>query len=280
MITLTRRSLALGAFLLVLPLAAVADEPANPMQPSETWDALRFDIVGDREILDGTGRLSLDAPYRAHDAAIVPVDIEAAPGWEARIVRLTLIVDENPAPVAAEFEIGPAMGRLDLSTRVRVNAYSNIRAIAETEDGALYMVGRYVKASGGCSAPALKDADAALAQVGQMKLRLFDEIAAAATAAAPISTPRREAQVMIRHPNYSGLQMNQVTRLYIPAHFVDSLDVHLGDALVFRMTAGISISEDPAFRFAYDDNGAGAFRIHATDTDGAVFDRTLPAAGS
>ncbi|MBK0399877.1 quinoprotein dehydrogenase-associated SoxYZ-like carrier [Limibaculum sp. M0105] len=276
----TRRTLlALAAMAMLTPVGAAASEVENPMQPSETWEALRHDIVGEREIRDGSALFTLDAPYRAHDAAIVPVDIRALPGTDARVVRLTLVVDENPAPVAAEFEIGPAMGALDLSTRVRVNAYSNIRAIAETEDGALYMVGRYVKASGGCSAPALKDADAAIAALGQMKLRLFDQIAAEAASAAPMSGARHEAQVMVRHPNYSGLQMNQVTRLYIPAHFIDTLEVKQGEELVFRMTAGISISEDPAFRFTYTDNGSGVFHVHATDTEGSVFDRSLPITG-
>lgn len=268
---LSRRAL-VAALALLMPLGAVAGAQDNPMQPSESWEAIRFDIVGVREILDGAGVLTIEAPFRAHDAAIVPVDVKAADGSDAEIVRLTLIVDENPAPVAAEFEIGPSMGRLDLSTRVRVDAYSNIRAIAETADGKLYMVGRYVRASGGCSAPALKDADAAIAAMGQMKLRLFDEPAQ--------SGQRREAQIMLRHPNYSGLQMNQVTRLYIPAHFVDTMEVRQGEDLVFRMTAGISISEDPAFRFGYADNGAGVFHIRATDTEGQVFERDFPVTGS
>jgi sulfur-oxidizing protein SoxY len=267
---LTRRLFGAAALAALLPLASVAEEVRNPLLPSETWDALKFDVVGDREILDGAGVLTIDAPFRAHDAAIVPIDVKAADGAAIEVVKLTLIVDENPAPVAAEFEIGPSMGRLDLSTRVRVNAYSNVRAIAETADGTLYMVGRYVKASGGCSAPAMKDADAAVAAMGQMKMRLFDETAPQQSGAA------REAQVMIRHPNYSGLQMNQVTRLFIPAHFVDRMEVKQGDDLVFRMTAGISISEDPAFRFGYVDNGAGRFTVHATDTDGTEFDAQFP----
>ena len=260
----------LAATFLLASGALAADRP-NPMQPSQTWEDIRTDIVGEREIHDGSAVLSLDAPYRAHDAAVVPVEIRSN-GSEPRIEKLTLIVDENPAPVAAEFEIGPAMGQLEIATRVRVNAYSNIRAIAETADGRLFMVGRHVKASGGCSAPAMKDADAALAAMGQMKLRVFD-------AEAAMSMPRREAQVMLRHPNYSGLQMNQLTRHFIPAHFVDRLEVRLGDDLVFRMSAGISISEDPSFRFGYDDTGAQVFHVRATDTDGNVFEADFPAAG-
>ncbi len=244
----------------------------NPLKPSETWDEMRFDVVGDREILDGSALLEIDAPYRAHDAATVPITIRETADSDKDFVKLTFIVDENPAPVVAEIEFGPAYGDLDFETRMRVDSYSNIRALAETADGEIYMIGRYVKASGGCSAPALKDADAALAGVGKMKLRFFDAKGEAPKA----SGTRREAQVMVRHPNYSGMQMNQVTQLFIPAHFMDGMDVMQGDQLIFRMTGGISISEDPSFRFKYIENGAGSITVKAKDTDGDTFEREFP----
>ena len=53
---------------------------------------------------------------------------------------------------------------------MRINEYTNVRAIAETSDGELYMASRFVKAAGGCSAPALKDHEQAMARLGQMKL--------------------------------------------------------------------------------------------------------------
>src|SRR3954470_17813405 len=70
---------------------------------------------------------------------------------------LTLVIDENPAPLAATFTFGEDRRSFDLSTRMRVNSYSFVRAIAETSDGKLHMVKAYVKAAGGCSAPAGKD---------------------------------------------------------------------------------------------------------------------------
>ena len=45
---------------------------------------------------------------------------------------------------------------------MRVDQYSNVRANAEVADGAPWMVGRYVKGAGGCSALAAKDQEAAL----------------------------------------------------------------------------------------------------------------------
>ena len=252
--------------------AHAAGKRDNPMKPSETWEELRVDVVGDREILDGSDLLEIDAPYRAHDAAVVPITVREKEGSDKDFVKLTIVIDENPAPVAAEFEFGPAYGDLDMETRMRVNAYSNVRALAETKDGDIYMVGKFVKASGGCSAPAMKDADAAMASIGKMKLRFFDP----AEASEPSSGTRREAQIMLRHPNNSGLQMNQVTQLFIPAWFVDEVEVMQGDQMVMKMTGGISISEDPSFRFKYIENGAGTLTVRAKDTEGEVFEKDFP----
>jgi sulfur-oxidizing protein SoxY len=89
---------------------------------------------------------------------------------------------------------------------------------------------------------------------------------------APGSDPeRREAQLMIRHPNYSGMQMDQLTRLYVPAHFVQSVHLWLGDALVLGVESGISISENPVYRFDYHPNGATGFHAEMKDSEGRTF---------
>jgi sulfur-oxidizing protein SoxY len=76
---------------------------------------------------------------------------------------------------------------------------------------------------------------------------------------------------MIRHPNYSGLQMNQLTRHYIPAKFVDRIALSQGGEPVFEMEGGISLSEDPVIGFDYKPNGA-PLRVSVKDTDGRVFE--------
>lgn len=246
------RRLALGITLALAPLAAIAAEA--------TWDELRPSLWPDRAVADGAAFIEVKAPGRAPDAATTPVELTVAPPEGRAVKRLTLIVDENPAPVAAEFEVGPAMGReIHISTRIRVDAYSDVRAVVELDDGTLHEAHRFVKASGGCSAPASKDAAAALAAMGQLRFRVFD------------SPARPEAQTMVRHPNHSGFQIDQVTLLATPAHFVDMMEVTLGDQLVFRMTGGISLSEDPAIRFGYVPNGAESFEVRVTDTEGGEF---------
>jgi sulfur-oxidizing protein SoxY len=172
------------------------------------------------------------------------------------------VIDQNPAPMAAKFELGPDANVTEISTRVRVNSYTDVHAVAELSDGQLYMVKTYVKASGGCSAPAAGNADAAKSRLGKMRYRQF----------ARSGEGVREAQIMIGHPNNSGLQMNQVTQLYIPAFFVNELRLWQDDSLVLSVVdGGISLSEDPNVRFTYVSNGAKQFRAEARDTNGQVY---------
>ncbi|MDQ0510089.1 quinoprotein dehydrogenase-associated SoxYZ-like carrier [Ancylobacter amanitiformis] len=256
---------------------AVSAAAAQDAGADATWNSLKPDVFGERAIHDGSPLVQLTAPVRAEDAALVPITVEVAlPAGDSRTVKkLTLIVDENPAPVAATFTFGGARHDLTLGTRLRVNSYSYIRAIAELSDGELHMGERFVKASGGCSAPAMKDEEAALKSIGQMKLRLVkDGQMGDATKANRVS----QLQLMIRHPNYSGLQMDQITRLYIPAKFVDAIEVKQGDELVFSMEGGISLSEDPAIQFSYEPSGK-EIHVDAADTDGRRFEGDLKPAG-
>ena len=82
---------------------------------------------------------------------------------------------------------------------------------------------------------------------------------------------------MPRHPNYSGLQRDPLTQLFIPPRFVDTMEVRLGNETLFTMTGGISVSEDPTFRFAYTETGTGPLTVRATDTEGATFEGAFPA---
>jgi sulfur-oxidizing protein SoxY len=241
--------------------------PAATPEAYDPWPGLVQDIFNNRPMNDGADVIAIEMPYRAEDAAIVPVTLRTklSPGDSRRVLTITLVIDQNPAPMAAKFELGPDAKVSEISTRVRVNNYTDVHAVAELSDGKLYVTKTYVKASGGCSAPAAKNADEARSRLGQMRYRQFTR-----PGQGPVSGVR-EAQVMIGHPNNSGLQMNQVTQLYIPAFFVNELRLWQDDGLVLAMEGGISISEDPNIRFTYVANGAKRFRAEAKDTEGHVF---------
>jgi sulfur-oxidizing protein SoxY len=260
-IHLPRRALLTTLALGAVGRSAVAQAPPQ----TDPWPALAAQIFDDRPIRDGSQILAIDAPYRAEDAAVVPVEIHSVVAAEdvRRIKSITLVIDENPSPLAAVFTLGPASDIRSLSTRVRVESYTNFHAVAELSDGQLYGTVRFVKAAGGCSAPAAKE-DADAIPPGTMRLRQFPP----ATSGDPA---RREAQLMIRHPNYSGMQMDQVTRLYVPARFVKSIRIWQGQDLLMSVESGISIAENPEYRFDYRSDGAASFKVEIEDSDGKSY---------
>jgi len=249
-------------------LLAVAAGPAGA--ESTAWDDIRQELFGaEREILPGDGVIALEAPQRALDAATVPIDVTAQiPQDAARYIkRLTLVVDDNPAPIVGTFHFSPANGIASVSTRVRINAYTNVRAIAETDDGRLYMAVAPVKASGGCSAPASGDQELALARMGKMRLKQLgtwrqNEVA--------------EAQFMVSHPNFSGFQQDQITQLWIPAHYVTRIELSLGGREILRFDGDISISENPTFRFFVKPQGSDLLQAKVIDSEDKVFQQSWP----
>lgn len=270
----------LALLALASPLAAVAEEAppapsdnaaaASPQAPSETtWRSIAPDIFPGQSIGAADGLVTLTAPGRAEDAALVPLTVALTlpPGDPRSFRAVTVVVDENPSPVAARFSFGEGQKDFGLTLRARVNSYSYVRAVAETSDGALHMAKAYVKAAGGCSAPATKDTADSIAHLGEMRFRSF------------AAAGRDEAQVQIRHPNFSGLQMDEATRGYTPAWFVRELKVSQGGRLLFGMEGGISISEDPTFRFTYRPS-AEPVAVSAEDTEGKTFAHTFPGGGS
>ncbi|MEX0758358.1 MAG: quinoprotein dehydrogenase-associated SoxYZ-like carrier [Tistlia sp.] len=244
-----------------------------PVAAGDAWSELRPLLFGDRPISETPGVIALEAPYRAQDAAIVPVTIVAgiAQTPEHYIRTVTLVIDENPVPVAAVFHLTPGLGRATLATRVRVDTYTHVRAIAETSDGRLHMASSFVKASGGCSAPALKDAEAALARLGRLQLKQLPGQEGDRQAEG-----LRRLQLLIGHPNYSGLQMDQLTRHFVPPHYVEDIEVSYGDRTLLTVEGAISLSEDPSIHFYYRPDGARQVAVTVRDSEDMTFEGAWP----
>lgn len=241
--------------------------PASDLPDPETaiWKKLKSSLFENRPV--SSGALELTAPARAEDGAVVPIAIRAKSLQrpERYIRRLYLIVDNNPSPIAAVIDLTPESGRADIETRIRVEQYSYVRAVAELSDGTLSSQARFVKASGGCSAPAGGDS-AAAGRTGRMRLAVNRDGAYNEPAA---------AQLMVSHPNHSGLAMDQLTRLYTPAYFVRSVKVSYAGKTVFAAEVDFSISENPYFRFYFVPYAAGELKAEVVDTKGLKFESAL-----
>ena len=256
--------------LAVLAFAATARAEPSEAERAARWLALEHAIFGDRVVEDAGDRITIEAPPRAEDAAIVPVAIRVAAPLVPEVRGLYLVIDYNPSPLAAHFVLGPLADAQEIATRVRIDDYTYLHAVAETADGRLYAAARFIKAAGGCSAPAGKDQALALERLGKMKVNFAER-----------SKPDEpiKAKLLISHPNNSGLQMDQVTRNYIPADFVQTLDVTYNGQSVFRLESDISISEDPTvnFRFRPTDRAVpGVLKAEILDSNQRRFTQSWP----
>jgi sulfur-oxidizing protein SoxY len=219
-------------------------EPPEPGQSAiDVWESLlKPHYFKDVNLIEDTTVIELTTPYRAEDASLTPLSIVAKfpQSPERYIETIYIIADKNPEPLAGVFHLTPAMGRADLNMRVRINEYTTVRAIAVLNNGEAHMVSNFVKAAGGCSAPLGADLKAAMARMGQMRFKPVGE----AKPGEPLL-----AQFNVSHPNITGMQMDQKTRLITPAHYVKSVKLMVNGVPVMTAETGISISADPSFRF-------------------------------
>ena len=244
--------------LLPLLLLATLSQLAYAEGDDMTWNtSLKNQFFSGKSIEESDAVIELEAPYRAEDPAIVPIKVSSkfAQSKERYIKKIWLFVDKNPFPFVGEFEFFPESGKADLAMRIRVNTYSNIRAVAETNEGKYTMTKKFVKASGGCSAPIGADLDEAMSRLGKVKFRLDDGVH---------SGQASLAQLMISHPNLTGMQMDQMTRFVRKSHFIDQLKVSFNNKPVLNAKIDIASSADPNFRCYLSANERWQARSHQT----------------
>ncbi len=228
------------------------------------WIDLKKHLFGDRPIQEGPGGvIQLEVPLRPDNAATVPIAVKSAvPQSPDRYVKtLFIVVENNPVPLAGAFHLTPDSGLAELGTNIRVQTHGPVRAIAEMNNGELFMSSKFVKASGGCAIPPPVTATAS-AHLGQMLIR---------TQGATILNQPNWVQLIITHPNHTGMQYDLFKGFLILAHFIEKITVSYGDTTILTAETGISISEDPNFRFYFIPRAASVLRAEVTDSKGLTF---------
>ena len=192
---------------------------------SDSWKEWLKDDLYKEQFLEQTDDIIIESPYRAIDGGNVPIVITTK---SKDLIKFTLIIDENPTPCCATFEF---VGLLPyIETNIRVNAYTHLTVVAEDIDGNLYVNRKFIKAAGGCSATPIVDNDVPKDRVDIIEDKLhFDK-----------------KKIQFNHPNYSGLQFNQLTRTEIPADYIDSVVVKTSKG-IFSYEGTIGISQNHYF---------------------------------
>jgi len=261
------RQASIAVLVLLAAMPALANEKAEPNPAlSQYWEPIKQLMFGDRIINpDARDVIRVYLNVRADDASTVPVVVKAQMDQTEKeyIKSIYVIVERNPSPAAGVFHFTPQSGRAQVETRLRFEDYSLVRAVAEMNDGRLYMAQRWVKAAGGCSAPNGKKLSESL--LGKMKLRFDDD-------AISYHKPNL-VQLMIRHPNESPLaadfEAGQVPQ------FVRSVKVTFDGKPVMDAQVDFSISDNPNFRFFFTPEEKGELKIEVEDTHDRKFSHSV-----
>lgn len=237
---------------------------------SPQWEALRARLFGTRKIDAGSGQVQLTVPLRAAYGASVPVKIVSRQPQkpELYVKKMFVLVDKNPSPVAAVLDLGTELGQADFETRLRVDEYSHVRVVAELSDGSLHMDSRYVKTSGGCSAPPNRDNPHLIGKT------IF-KLPAGVKPGAP--TP---ADVTVLHPNDTGFELNNQTVMFIPPYFVRSIKVTYDDRTLFTAEQDFSVSENPTWRFNFVPRAGGELKAEVEDSKEGHYSGRLAVGGA
>ncbi len=136
---------------LALPFSATA--AIGQPEPEEKVDATLKRLFGDRKIQDGASFLKLDTQLIAENGSLVPVRVEVNldPTPQKYVKAVYFIADNNRRPMNAKFTLSPALGRPTIETNVRLGGTTQLRAVAEMNDGSLFEVKNEIKVTvGGC----------------------------------------------------------------------------------------------------------------------------------
>ena len=86
------------------------------------------------------------------------------------------------------------------------------------------------------------------------------------------------AQLMISHPNDSGMAMDQLTRQFTPRRFVRTVNVAYGGQTVLSADLDFAISENPNLRFYFVPRGPGKLTVDVVDSNQTAWKSSLDVA--
>jgi sulfur-oxidizing protein SoxY len=222
---------------------------------SGAWEYLQQQFYPNRNLgLLDEAYMSLDAPANTPDPAATPLTLRFGDAAVGHIKQIRVIIDNNPSPLAATFDVADGARVAEIGLRVRIDRFTSVRAIAETSDGKFEMRSTWVNASGGCSAP---PSTLTAGTLGDIRFRP--------------SPDSRSLLISIRHPNNSGFQIDPRSGEPIASHYVSHIRFSSDGRTLLEADTGISLSENPTLRIASDQPLPAPIAVDVVDSKDAHF---------
>jgi sulfur-oxidizing protein SoxY len=124
--------------------------------PDEAVDATMKRLFGSRTVSSGEGKIKLELPLIAEDGSNVGITVDTSlpVSGVTHVSSVYIVSDKNRRPMLAKFSFTPDSGKAFVATSIRLATTTDVRAIVEMNDGALYAVSRNVRVTiSGCDLP-------------------------------------------------------------------------------------------------------------------------------
>ncbi len=244
-----RTGIGRGVLLALLLGAPLLARPDTQSPSSGAWQNMRTQLYGTRAIGEiGDQLMSIEAPASTPDPSATPIVVHFGAGLAGKVKQVRVIIDNNPSPMVTTMNLQPGLSVDEIDLRVRIDRFTSVRAIAESDDGRLEMRSTWVNASGGCSAPPSASGGGT---VGEIRFRP--------------SNDAKALQISIRHPNNSGFQIDPLTGDPIPPHFITHIRLSAAGQTLLEADTGISLSENPTVRITTSAPLTTPLTFEATD---------------
>jgi len=138
---------AAGAGVLAMGFASTAHAT-----PSETASAISK-ATGGASAMAGSAKITIKSPEIAENGAIVPYTVTVdSPMTDADYVKhIHVFAEGNPSPEVISFNLSPANGKAEVSSRMRLAKTQNVVVAAVMSDGSVHTNKKEVKVTiGGC----------------------------------------------------------------------------------------------------------------------------------
>ena len=232
--------LSVATSLLMLPLSVLA----------ALWNKAAFDakILDDAEKkleINGeiaSSNISITAPDRAENGAIVQVEIEAN---IANVEAIAIFVEKNPTPLIANCMLGKGT-QAKLITRIKMAETSDIKVIVKA-DGKYFTASKNVQVlENGCGGGG--SANEKFESSMKLRAKLKDNVT--------------EVKAIIIHPMHTGRGNDDFDKI-IPAHFIQLIDLTLNGKPALQIQCGTGIAKNP-YLTCYTDNAKVGDKISLT----------------
>ncbi len=214
--------LSVATSLLMLPLSVLA----------ALWNKAAFDakILDDAEKkleINGeiaSSNISITAPDRAENGAIVQVEIEAN---IANVEAIAIFVEKNPTPLIANCMLGKGT-QAKLTTRIKMAETSDIKVVVKA-DGKYFTASKNVQVlENGCGGGG--SANEKFESSMKLRAKLKDNVT--------------EVKAIIIHPMHTGRGNDDFDKI-IPAHFIQLIDLTLNGKPIMQIQCGTGIAKNP-----------------------------------